>query len=54
LRDTTRPEVQWIIYGALMILIVFFLPNGIVPAVHGWLRARMGKARGGVILAEAP
>lgn len=33
LRDLTGPEVQWMIYGVLMILIVFFLPQGIVPAV---------------------
>jgi branched-chain amino acid transport system permease protein len=41
-----RPEAQWILYGAVMILIVFFLPQGIVPAVtrllaRGW-RAREG------------
>jgi branched-chain amino acid transport system permease protein len=29
-----KPEVQWIIYGVLMILIVYFLPRGIVPAVE--------------------
>lgn len=33
LRDVARPEVQWIIYGAVMIVIIFFLPQGIVPAV---------------------
>lgn len=38
LREVARPEVQWIIYGALMILIVYFLPAGIVPAVDGWWR----------------
>jgi branched-chain amino acid transport system permease protein len=36
LRDMAEPEVQWIIYGVFMIVIVFFLPNGIVPAVRGW------------------
>jgi branched-chain amino acid transport system permease protein len=35
LRDVARPEVQWIIYGVAMILIVMFLPRGIVPAVTG-------------------
>jgi len=34
------PEIQWVIYGALMILIVYFLPEGIVPALsrcwRGW------------------
>lgn len=39
LRELAAPEVQWIVYGALMILIVFFLPRGIVPAVTGlWAR----------------
>src|SRR4029078_7623698 len=35
-----QPEVQWIIYGVLMILVVYFLPQGIVPAIKcsvaGW------------------
>jgi branched-chain amino acid transport system permease protein len=31
-----KPEVQWIIYGALMVLSVHFLPAGIVPAVSSW------------------
>jgi branched-chain amino acid transport system permease protein len=37
-----RPEVQWIIYGVLMVLVVYFLPEGIVPAIKrslaGWKR----------------
>lgn len=33
------PEVQWIIYGVLMILVVYFLPQGIVPALRDrWQR----------------
>ncbi len=28
-----QPEVQWIIYGVLMVLVVYFLPEGIVPAI---------------------
>jgi branched-chain amino acid transport system permease protein len=35
-----RPELQWVIYGVLMILIVYFLPKGIVPALADWWRAR--------------
>jgi branched-chain amino acid transport system permease protein len=31
--------VQWVIYGAIMIAIVYFLPDGIVPAVRGWVEA---------------
>jgi branched-chain amino acid transport system permease protein len=27
------PELQWVLFGALMILVVFVLPRGIVPAV---------------------
>lgn len=34
MRGHMLPEVQWITYGAIMILIVFFLPEGIVPAVQ--------------------
>lgn len=36
MRGHMLPEIQWITYGAIMILIVFFLPEGIVPAVHRW------------------
>lgn len=35
-----RPELQWIVYGVLMVLVVYFLPAGIVPALKrrwGWL-----------------
>lgn len=35
-----NPEVQWILYGILMILIVYFLPEGIVPAVRKWWQQR--------------
>src|SRR5439155_23747775 len=27
------PETQWIVYGVLMVLVVYFLPTGIVPAL---------------------
>lgn len=40
LRGVVPPEVQWIIYGALMILIVVFLPKGIVPSLRGLFRGR--------------
>ena len=37
-RDPARggiaPEVQWIVYGVLMVLVVYFLPEGIVPALR--------------------
>ncbi len=34
LRPVAAPAVQWILYGALMIVIVFLLPQGIVPALQ--------------------
>ena len=34
------PEVQWIVYGVLMVLVVYFLPRGIVPALDDWWRSR--------------
>jgi branched-chain amino acid transport system permease protein len=39
-----KPEVQWVIYGVLMVLIVYFLPEGIVPALRNWWRGRRGDA----------
>jgi branched-chain amino acid transport system permease protein len=33
-RSFAAPEVQWILYGLFMILIVFVLPAGIVPAIE--------------------
>jgi branched-chain amino acid transport system permease protein len=43
----TPPELQWVIYGVLMIAVVYFLPGGIVPAVAGlWKRQREARAGG--------
>jgi len=33
LREVAGPEIQWIVYGVAMVLIVMFLPQGIVPAL---------------------
>jgi branched-chain amino acid transport system permease protein len=42
-----EPEMQWIIYGLLMVLVVYFLPQGIVPAVKRYLsRSRRAPAAG--------
>lgn len=46
LRAYVGPEVQWILYGALMILVVFVLPEGIVPAIERWF-GRASKSIGG-------
>ena len=40
LREFAAPEVQWIIYGVAMIIVLIFLPQGIVPAVGAWLQSR--------------
>jgi branched-chain amino acid transport system permease protein len=34
------PEIQWIVYGVLMVLVVYFLPEGIVPALRNWWQGR--------------
>ncbi|MBN9581553.1 MAG: branched-chain amino acid ABC transporter permease [Afipia sp.] len=39
-RSFAAPEVQWILYGLFMILIVFVLPEGIVPAIEKWFSGR--------------
>jgi MFS family permease len=47
LRTIAEPEAQWIIYGMIMIVIVYFLPDGIVPAVRALvegLQSRRGAA----------
>jgi branched-chain amino acid transport system permease protein len=43
LRDVAGPEMQWIIYGCAMIAILFFLPQGIVPALGNLLAARRSR-----------
>ena len=51
LREVASPEVQWMIYGIFMIVIVFLLPRGIVPALTTWWAGRLksdGHARGAV------
>jgi branched-chain amino acid transport system permease protein len=38
------PEMQWIVFGAAMIFMVFLLPRGIVPALEDWHKSRQGHA----------
>jgi branched-chain amino acid transport system permease protein len=47
-RSFAAPEVQWILYGAFMIAIIFMLPQGIVPAVERWLAPGVAKPRAAV------
>ena len=44
LRSFASPAVQWIIYGALIIIIVFLLPQGIVPALESLAKHRLPDA----------
>jgi branched-chain amino acid transport system permease protein len=51
-----QPEIQWVIYGVLMILIVYFLPEGIVPALRRWWQSRrqpQGAAAAAAVNGEA-
>jgi len=52
LRDIAAPAVQWILYGALMILIVFVLPQGIVPALERWLAYWTQRRDARILLAD--
>jgi branched-chain amino acid transport system permease protein len=53
-REFAAPEVQWILYGVLMILIVFLLPQGIVPAVERWTANWIGRSRNAHDMMSAP
>ena len=51
------PELQWIVYGVLMIAIVYFLPEGIVPAFRravAGAKAAYGGSTGLAQKAEEP
>ncbi|MCK8787309.1 branched-chain amino acid ABC transporter permease [Roseomonas sp. NAR14] len=53
LRGSAPPEAQWIAYGVAMILIVMFLPRGIVPAVASlWPRRAAAKPAAVAVEAE--
>jgi len=51
-----QPEVQWIVYGVLMVLVVFFVPRGIVPAIERLISGRKRSPDGDAVPAtpEAP
>jgi branched-chain amino acid transport system permease protein len=40
LRPYMAPEAQWMVYGAVLILILFLMPRGIAPYVDGWFAER--------------
>jgi branched-chain amino acid transport system permease protein len=47
LRPFVAPAVQWILYGGLMIAIVFVLPQGIVPALQRFVANRPARKGAG-------
>jgi branched-chain amino acid transport system permease protein len=47
------PEAQWVVYGVLMILVVYFLPEGIVPAVRNWWQGRQQQPEPDTLVAPA-
>jgi branched-chain amino acid transport system permease protein len=53
-RTFAAPEMQWMIYGALMVAIVFLLPQGIVPAIERWTAAWTGRNARALDMMSAP
>ena len=47
------PEMQWVLYGILMIVVVWVLPQGIVPAIYKWWQ-QLERAMQGARPAAAP
>jgi branched-chain amino acid transport system permease protein len=55
LRPVMAPEAQWIVYGIVLILILFLMPRGIVPGAAALLARVRGPARAGdPILKSSP
>ena len=44
LRPVMAPEAQWMVYGLVLIAILFVVPKGIVPGLAGLVRRRAGPA----------
>jgi len=44
LRPVMAPEAQWIVYGGILIAILFVMPKGIVPALEALTRRPVPKA----------
>lgn len=53
LRQVVRPELQLILYGVAMILVIFFLPQGIVPALFKVLKRKTPRSEPAVLKGEA-
>jgi branched-chain amino acid transport system permease protein len=53
LRPVMAPEAQWMVYGIVLIAILFVMPKGIVPGIAG-LFARLRAARAVPVLEASP
>jgi branched-chain amino acid transport system permease protein len=51
-RSFAGPETQWIMYGVFMIIIIFILPQGIVPALFKLTENWRGRPRSSPALAK--
>lgn len=39
---TAVAEYEWLVYGLILMLVMIFMPRGLVPTVHGWIRRVIG------------
>jgi branched-chain amino acid transport system permease protein len=54
LRPHMAPEAQWMVYGAVLILILFLMPRGIAPYVDDWFAGRRKRGSGAASLPGKP
>jgi branched-chain amino acid transport system permease protein len=54
LRPILAPEAQWIVYGVVLILILFVMPRGIVPAIRDGFAGRHAVPNGPASMQGSP
>jgi branched-chain amino acid transport system permease protein len=42
-------NARLLVFGGLMMLVVLFLPRGILPAIEGWIAARRARGKAGLV-----
>jgi branched-chain amino acid transport system permease protein len=50
------PEIQWMIYGVLMIVVLVFMPKGVVPSMSDLVHRRFSRgknAKAGTVVRRA-
>jgi branched-chain amino acid transport system permease protein len=56
LRGMLSPEIQWMIYGVLMIVVLVFMPKGVVPSISDLVHRRFSRgknAKAGTVVRRA-